>query len=90
MLNTSEKIIKHKTELLNLMAMVKLAAARIWIKYYELAACQCRNPDSETGGLPGEYGERSLRPEDPKWMMKYACRDFPCIRGYIRPVKAPL
>ena len=46
--------------------------------------------DSETGGLPGNYGEGSLRPEEPKRMMKYACRDFSCIRGYFRPDKASL
>ncbi len=38
----------------NFMAMVKLAAVRIWIKYYELAACQCCGQNSETGGLSGE------------------------------------
>ena len=52
--------------------------------------CQCRDQDSETGGLSGDCGERPLRPEYPKRMMKYACRDFPCIRGYIRPGKASL
>ena len=31
-----------------------------------------------------------FQPEYPKRMMKYACRDFPCIRGYIRPGKASL
>ena len=32
----------------------------------------------------------ATRSEYPKRMMKYACRDFPCIRGCIRPGKASL
>ena len=31
-----------------------------------------------------------FQPEYPKRMMKYACRDFPCIRGCIRLAKASL
>ena len=31
-----------------------------------------------------------FQPEYPKRMMKYACRDLSCIRGYIRPGKASL
>ncbi len=71
----------------NFMAMVKLAAVRIWIKYYELAACQCRNPDSEIDGLPGDCGQRPLQPEYPKRMMKYACRDFRVSGGISARVK---